>query len=386
MRRVLFVAVLLAVAAAPAPAAGQLTELLSQGVDAVRRQAGRAQQAGADAAVVTRTVNVRDVDLATLKQRLARFGVEIPIEAEGRVNATLTVTARLAELTRPGAVTATGRLSSARLTLAPLAAPAAAGNPGAAADPLVLTDLKANLSLARGALSLDDLTVGLPLKTPSGQTPSGKTQTGTLTGSASLPLAGEEDVATATLTAKGVPLDLLWSRLSGLPITGGTFDGSVTASVPWTQRDDPAAYDASARVSATGLTVAGRAVDDLNARLTLTAGTTELNRLTALVAGQPLSGTASVGLVAPHPYAAAVTSDRLDLSALSALFPPAQFPDGPPAWLPTDLAGTLALDVQSQGTLVPATGTLTASLRGGAPDRGAGRGAARSRCGSTGWR
>ncbi|WP_171188965.1 hypothetical protein, partial [Alienimonas chondri] len=119
MRRVLSVAVLLTLIAAPAPAAAQLTELFARGADAVRRQATRAGAAGADFATVDRTVTVRDVDLATFKQRLERFGIEIPVEADGKVNATLTITARLAQLTQSGAITATGRLTSPRLTLAP---------------------------------------------------------------------------------------------------------------------------------------------------------------------------------------------------------------------------------------------------------------------------
>ncbi|MFH5803221.1 hypothetical protein [Alienimonas sp. DA493] len=359
MRRVLSVAVLLTWFATPDPAAGQLTELFARGAEAVRRQATRAGAAGADAATVTRTVNVQDVDLATLKERLARFGVYVPIEAEGTVSASLTVTARLAQITQSGAITATGRITSPRLTLAPApgafqADPVAAPPP---AEPLVLTDVVADLSLARGVLALNDLTVNLPADGVAVGGP-----VGTLTGSASLPLAGEETEATATLTATDVPLALLWERLGeGLPVAGGTFTGTVTAAVPWPERGDPTAYEATAQVAATGLTVAGRAVNDLNAALALADGTAELERLSVLVAGQPLRGAASAGIVAPYPFEAAVTSDRFDLAAVEALFP-----DGRPAWLPEKLSGTLALDVQADGTLEPSAGTLAASLRGGA--------------------
>ncbi|QDT14939.1 AsmA-like C-terminal region-containing protein [Alienimonas californiensis] len=373
VRRALSVAVLLTLFAAPDPAAGQLTELFARGAEAVRRQANRAGDA-ADAATVTRTVNVRDVDLATLKARLARFGVKVPIEAEGKVSATVTVTVRLTQITQSGAITATGRITSPRLTLAPAppapgAAPAdpapAPADPNAAPpppiEPIVLTDVVADLSLARGVLALDDLSVNLPVDGAfvGGAAIGGPV--GTLTGSASLPLAGEETEATATLTATDVPLTVLWDRLgAGLPVAGGTFTGTVTARVPWPERGDPAAYEATAQVSATGLTVAGRAVDDLDAALALSDGTAELSRLTTLVAGQPLRGAASVEVVVPYAFEAAATSERFDLSILTALFP-----DGPPAWLPADLTGTLALNVQGDGVLEPPAGALTATLRGG---------------------
>ena len=368
MRRVLLVVVSLALAGTFAPTAeAQLTELLRRGADAVRRQAGRASEAGADAATVSQTVSVRDVDLATLKSRLSRVGVEIPIQAEGQVSATLTVTARLAQLTRSGAITATGRLTSPELTFAPIksatgAAAEGEGHGGAAgngvAEPIVVRDVRADLSLAEGLLTLDDLSLKLPL---------GR-RVGTLTGSAKLPLAGSDEVASATVNTKGVPLDLLWDRLAEeLPADGGTFTGSVTASVPWPRRSDPAAYTATARASATGLSVAGRAVDDLEARLSLKQGVARLDRLTATVAGQPLRGTASTGLAAPYPVRAEVVSERFDLSILDTLFPPDRFPDGPPAWLPRDLTGELNLALGVRGTLDPLAANLSARLGGGGP-------------------
>ena len=340
----------------PAPARAQLGGLFARGADALRRQADQAQSS-----TLTQTVTVRDVDLATLKTRLARFGVEVPLEAEGNVTATFTVAAQLGRITQPGAVSATGTLSSPRLALAP-------AEGGDAANPVVLEDVEADLRLASGLLTLTDLSVTLPPPKGSPKAPSG-----TVTGTATLPLAGSETDVTAAVTAQNVALALLWERLGpasgepgggGLPLAGGVFSGNVKVAVPWARRADPAAYRATATLTVTDLTAAGRSVDDLTANLALKEGTATLTKLTATVAGQPLTGAAEVGLAAPFPARASLTSERFDLGTLPALFPPAEYPDGPPAWLPADLSGALALTLAAKGTLEPRAGALTGRVRG----------------------
>ena len=332
---------------AAAPAEAQLGDLLSRGADAVRRQAGKA-----DAATFRPTIEVEDVDLATLQKRLARFGITLPVEADGRVSAKLTLTARLARLTEPGAVTASGTLSSPRLSVTPVAEGGAAAGGAAGTKPFVVRNLSADLELASGVLTLEKLAFEV---TAGRGVPAAK-----IAGSAALPLGGSQTEASASVTVDGLPLNLLWERLGdSLPVAGGTFDGTVKASVPWPERNDPAAYEATATVAATGLTVAGRAVDDLAAGLSLKGGTAKLTRLSAVIAGQPVAGSASVGLTAPHPLAATVTSETFDLAIV-----PALFPGEPPAWLPADLRGLLALNLSARGTLVPLAADLTAKVRG----------------------
>ena len=322
-------AVVAALWAAP-PAGAQLGDLFSRGVNAVREEVGAER-------TVSRTLKFDDVDLATLKARLARFGVDVPLSAGGRVTAALTVSFNLARPTDASSLRVDGTLSSPRLTLAP-----AAGD--AANRPVILTRVKADLAAADGVLTLESLAFTLPRGQAAGR----------VRGSAAVPFADPGD-ATADLTVDALPLDLLWDRVAPGALAGGTGSLTLKASVPADRLSDPAAWDGTAAVRADGVTAAGRAVNDLRADLALKNNTVKLTKLDAVVAGQPVGGAASVGLAAPFPVKADVRSARFDLAQL-----PALLPDGPE--IPG--RGLLDLRVDAAGTLDPRAVTADGRVRG----------------------
>ena len=315
------------------PAHAQLGDLFNRGADAVRRQVGADR-------TVSRTVTVEDVDLASLKSRLARFGFEIPVEADGRVTASLTVAFNLAKPTDSGSLRVAGSLSSPRLTLAP-----AAGGP-AGAKPVVLTDLDADLLAADGVLTLQKLAFGLP----GGE---GK-PTGRVRGSATFPY-GDPGDATAKLIVKTLPLNLLWDRLAPESVRGGVGELTLDLAAPADALTDLTRWTGTATVKTAGVTAAGRPVEELRAELALKQGVAKLTELDAVVAGQPVGGAASVSLNAPNKFAARITSGRFDLAQL-----PALLPDGPAL----DGRGLLDLQFRTAGTLSPRSGTATGSVRG----------------------
>ena len=321
---------LAALLAAPAAAPAQIGDLFSRGVDAVQRQANRR---------VSTSVDVTDVDLATLRSQLTRLGVTIPVDADGKVTASLSVSVIPTE--PRASLRLDGSLSSPRLSLAP------AGGAGgdAAGRPVILTKVAAEVAAADGVLTLSELAFTLPRGADAGR----------VTGAATLPYAEPGD-ASAKLTAKSLPLDLIWDRFAPDAVRGGTADLKLDLAAPSDRLTDPAAWTGTSALRIDGFTAGDREIRQVAADLALGGGVAKLTSLTATVAGQPVGGAASVAVAAPHRFAAALTSRGFDLAGLDTLLP-----GGTPR---PDASGTLDLRVDAKGTLVPPAATARGTLRG----------------------
>ena len=321
------VVLLAAATLAPATAVAGPSDWLVRAGSAVKGQLGVDKPR-----VVRRSIDVKDVSLKTLKQRLGWLGIEIPLDLQGDVTAKLTAQVDLSSLRDAKSYQIDGTLSSKKLV----------------AEGLKLEALAATVRYRAGVLTLEQLTVAVPDARPA--QPAGRAA-----GTARLQLVPAGSL-TAELTLNRVPLEQFSRKIAAAaPLSGGRLNGKLDVAAPVAKAGDLTTWRGSGNLVLAELTAAGRTLSTANATVKLASGTLTLAKLVATLEGEDITGSGTLGLVAPYKYGVRLGVPQGKLSRLPAL---AQ------QELPGDFTGDYVLTAQAGGSLSPFTLDAVGGLTG----------------------
>ncbi|MBW3540261.1 MAG: hypothetical protein KY476_08320, partial [Planctomycetes bacterium] len=233
------------------------------------------------------SISFDDVEIGTVRRRLANLGLEIPIQLEGQVNVSLTVGIPLGTFGSAETYRINGYLRSQRLVV----------------EGVELLDFDATIRYRDGVMSLSPLVFRIAEEGAQPQT------AGQFRGTAALELVPLEDVS-IRVAVETIPVAPLTKQIAALPeISGGTFSGNLQATSPVRQVADVTFWTGDARLSLADWRAAGRTLERAEAAFTLANGTVNIERIAgslegftlagqgklALVGGQSFEGTAGVG-------------------------------------------------------------------------------------------
>jgi translocation and assembly module TamB len=280
---------------------------------------------------VSATITLRDVDLAEL---IDKMNFQMGYAIGGKVTVQANVSVPLStDAANTSKYTIRGKLTSAELKL----------------EGLRVKDLSAEVVYDRGKLTLTALKATLPPDAPGD--PSGE-----LSGTATAAVEPRGDLV-ASLTLNRLPLGELLKAVPGGVSIGGAVSGKADFKAPVEKLNDTSTWDGSGDLSATTLTVFGRAVKDAKLKLAVKDGKATLTDVMALIEGVPTYGDGTLTLSGKYPFAATVRTQPQEVSELQKLVPELE--------LPVAVRGKLETVSNADGTLNPLTltanGTVTAT-------------------------
>ncbi len=265
------------------------------------------------------TLSLKDVDLTKV---IEQFGLKFSFPVTG--NLSFSAVASL-PVDAPGdlrAYRAHGTVTMTRLNVAGVEA----------------TQLKSRFDYRDGVLALEDVT---------GQVPASNEQPpGAFAGDAQLRVTPLGDL-TVNLKLTDVPADSVLSAIPAASGVGGRVSGEARARVPVERLTDPAAWTATADLTANDARAYGLTLKQAAAHVEVANGLATVSGLRGSLQNAPITGSARVRLQGAFPYEAVLKLENADLGALQNLRPELR--------PPFRLAGRLNLETDVQGTLSPFT-------------------------------
>ncbi len=274
-----------------------------------------------------------DVEATTVVDRLASYGVQLPVEVQGRLTIALTVGVPWKSPLTSGEYELDGSLKSARLTVAGVA----------------VSNVSARLKHDQGWLTLEHLKFEIV-------DAAHPKSSGAVSGSAEMQLTPPGDL-TARLMLDRVPLAEARALLSDLEIDlSGQASGRAEARVAVDRVHDRSAWRVRGNVSTHALQTAGLPPVSLQAELDLDKGVLQARQLTGEAEHTRLTGSGRLSIVSPFDYSADLHLATGKLSHLNGL--PAELK------LPLEIRGSFGAAVRLNGSLGrnvhAAAGTVTA--------------------------
>jgi uncharacterized protein involved in outer membrane biogenesis len=289
-----------------------------------------AKPSAAQPTTLSASITLKDVDLNELIDKL---NLDLGYGVGGKVTVKADIAVPLGDATTTKAYTIRGKVTSPELKL----------------EGLRVRDLAADIVFDNGKLSLTSLTAALPADHPSDPP-------GSLAGSATAAVSPRGDL-TAKLTLSRLPLGEVLRAVPGGIGVAGAVSGTADFTSPVNKLTDPATWVGSADLTATALTLFGRAVRDAKVKVSVIAGKATLTDVAATVEGVPATGDGTLTLSGKLPFTAAVRTKPQEVSELQKLVPELE--------LPVAVRGKLAADTTLDGTLNPvalsAAGTVSAT-------------------------
>ncbi|CAN5910563.1 hypothetical protein BH23PLA1_BH23PLA1_17310 [soil metagenome] len=289
---------------------------------------------------ISTEIELEDVDLRQIAERLQTFNITLPIELSGRFSLKAEATIPLRTLND---LTAYRFEGEATLTSAHIAG-------------MDFGRARAKLSLVEGVLDLTDF-VGQFVSRPDGTADNppeesdripleGPLPDGAFRGHlrAELSPAGE---FRADFEAVNLPLEELAAPAlpHPTPLTG-RLSLNVIASAEVEQLADPNAWDLSGTLLSESITYHGKTLETVRAEFAIDDGRFHLGALDASLNDRPLSGSGSVALAEPYAFDVRLNVDDWSLDDLLVFVLP-EVPD------PAPVSGTLALQAEAEGTIQP---------------------------------
>ena len=308
-------------------AQAQATGWLSRAANAVRSQLDTSQPR-----VVRRSIELTDADIATLQSRLSWIGIELPLELQGDVTARLGIVIELSALRDAKSYQITGSLSSRQLIV----------------EGLELQNLSASARYVDGRLTLEQLVVTVP-------DPRRGATAGRAVGEAALQLLPVGSLS-ATLQLDGLPMEPLNRRIEAAQaLVGGRLAGRLNVEAPISNLRDVNAWRGTGSLTLTDLVAARRTVSQVVTRADLADSLLTVTDLDGTIAGERLTGSATLSLTAPFRYRVAATVPQGELTRMDALFA---------TELPANWSGKYVLTASASGSLRPFQINASTSLTG----------------------
>ena len=288
---------------------------------------------------ITTKIELEDVDLTTIVEKVKKFGIVLPFPVAGRFSINATATIPLGALRDIQSYAFKG---DATLR-------------GASIDHVDLGLVTAHLELADGVLELSDFR-GQFVDKPSGSVNNPPKPTGDVPSAGPLPLGGFRGNLRASIS----PLGAASARFEGnqLPL-GEIFapvlphpsplSGEVTlvvdASADLGKVSDPKTWSLRGQVDSRRIKYLDAMLDEVASKVVVKEGRVEVTELAARLLGKPLKATAHVEIAAPHKYGGGVTVEGWELAEVLKFVP--RMPSPPP------VSGLLNARGEASGTLQP---------------------------------
>lgn len=276
-----------------------------------------------------------DVEATTVVDRLASYGVQLPVEVQGRLTIAVTVGVPWQSPLSSAEYDLDGSLTSARLTVAGVE----------------VSNVSARLKHDQGWLTLEHLKFEI-------EDAAHPQRSGAVSGSAEMQLTPPGDL-TARLALDRVPLAEARSLLSDLAIDlSGQASGRAEARVAVERLHDRSAWRVRGNVSTHAMQAAGLPPVSLRTEMELADGVLHARQLAGEAEHTRLTGSGRLNIVAPFDYSADLHLATGKLSHLNGL------PDE--LKLPLEIHGSFGAAVRLNGSLGrklhAAAGTVTAPV------------------------
>ncbi len=318
----------------PQEAAGVPDQAPDQGQDPPR--AGPAFQLPQS---ISTEIELEDVDLRQLVERLKTFNIDLPVDVTGRLSLKARATIPLRTLND---LTAYQFEGEATLVSAHIAG-------------MDIGRARAKIELIDGVLDLTDF-VGQLVSRPDGVAESPPEESDLIPLEGPLPSGAFRGHLRAELAPAGpfradfeafeLPLEELAAPAlpHPTPLTG-LLSLNVVASAEVEKMADPNAWDVSGTLHSEAITYLGKTLDAVDAEFAIDDGRFLLDRLDAKLNDQPLAGSGSIALSEPYAFQGRLDVADWSLDDLFVFVP--TIPD------PAPVSGSIALQARAEGTIQP---------------------------------
>ena len=288
---------------------------------------------------ITTRIELEDVELQTVLDKAAKFGITVPVPVAGKFSIKATATIPLGSLKDIRGYAFHGDASLK----------------GAVIDHVDLGQVTARLDLADGVAHLSDLR-GQLLDRPSGSVNARPPATAAPAKEGELPVGGfrgnmkvevaPRGLAFGRFEGKQLPLGELFAPFLPVPTPlSGDLTLNVGAKVDLGKLSDPKEYALDGVIESRSIRYQAAKLDELKTKFVIRSGRLDVDDLSARLAGQPLNLKGGVDLAPPHAYSASGTIRGWQIAEVLAFVP------GMPR--PAPASGIFDARGNASGTVVP---------------------------------